>query len=153
MEKRMKFFVINGPNLNLLGEREPDLYGASSLQELESLCRAWGKEKGVDIQCAQSNHEGELIDLLHAARLDSRGVVLNAAGYTHTSVALRDAVAAIGIPVIEVHITNTAAREPFRHGSLLTAVASGLVAGFGTAGYILALEGLLAFAARKGTVN
>ena len=80
-------------------------------------------------------------------------MVLNAAGYTHTSVALRDAVAAIGIPVIEVHITNTAAREPFRHGSLLTAVASGLVAGFGTAGYILALEGLLAFATRKGTVN
>ena len=151
MEKRMKFFVINGPNLNLLGEREPGLYGVSSLQELESLCRAWGKEKGVDIQCAQSNHEGELIDLLHAARLDSRGVVLNAAGYTHTSVALRDAVAAIGIPVTEVHITNTAAREPFRHGSLLTAVASGLVTGFGITGYILALEGLLAFATRKGT--
>lgn len=143
MEDRMKFFVINGPNLNLLGERETKLYGVSSLQELESLCRAWGEEKGIDIRCAQSNHEGELIDLLHAARLDCRGVVLNAAAYTHTSVAIRDAVSAIRIPVIEVHITNTAAREPFRHQSLLTPVAAGLVMGFGIAGYLLALEGLL----------
>ena len=151
MEKRLMFSVINGPNLNLLGEREPQLYGASSLQDLENLCRDWGRKKGIDIRCAQTNHEGEMIDLLQAARLDSRGVVLNAAGYTHTSVALRDAVAAIGIPVVEVHITNTAAREPFRHVSLLTAVASGLVTGFGTAGYILALEGLLARTAKEGT--
>lgn len=150
MENRLKFLVLNGPNLDLLGERETGIYGRVTLEELETLCKNWGAERSIDIRCAQSNHEGELIDLLHAARLDCRGVVLNAAGYTHTSVALRDAVSAIRIPVVEVHLTNTAAREPFRHGSLLTAVASGLVMGFGAAGYILALEGLLAQTARDG---
>lgn len=139
----MKFLVLNGPNLDLLGERETGIYGEVTLEELETLCKNWGAERDIEIRCAQSNHEGELIDLLHAARLDCRGVVLNAAGYTHTSVALRDAVSAIRIPVVEVHLTNTAARESFRHGSLLTAVASGLVMGFGAAGYVLALEGLL----------
>ncbi|MFA0888701.1 MAG: type II 3-dehydroquinate dehydratase [Synergistales bacterium] len=151
MEKRLMFSVINGPNLNLLGEREPQLYGACSLQDLENLCRDWGRKKGIDIRCAQTNHEGEMIDLLHAARLDSRGVVLNAAGYTHTSVAIRDAVSAIRIPVIEVHLTNTAAREPFRRRSLLTPVAAGLVMGFGKAGYLLALEGLLALTTGEET--
>jgi 3-dehydroquinate dehydratase-2 len=148
LENRLKFLVLNGPNLDLLGERETGIYGRVTLEELETLCKNWGAERGIDIRCAQSNHEGELIDLLHAARLDCRGVVLNAAGYTHTSVALRDAVSAIRIPVVEVHLTNTAAREPFRHGSLLTAVASGLVMGFGAAGYILALEGLLGLESR-----
>lgn len=151
MENRLTFLVLNGPNLDLLGEREPGTYGRATLPELEALCRTWGAEKGVDIRCAQSNHEGELIDLLHAARLDTRGVVLNAAAYTHTSVAIRDAVAAIAIPVIEVHLTNTAARESFRRRSYLTPVAAGLVMGFGVKGYLLALEGLLEIVTRKGS--
>lgn len=143
MENRLTFLVLNGPNLDLLGEREPGTYGRTTLAELENLCRNWGEERGIDIRFAQSNHEGELVDLLHAARLDTRGVVFNAAAYTHTSVALRDAVAAIGIPVIEVHLSNTAARESFRRRSFLAPVAAGLVMGFGVKGYLLALEGLL----------
>lgn len=143
MEDKLKFLVLNGPNLNLLGEREPGIYGSLSLTELEDLCRAWGAERGIEILCAQSNHEGELVDILQEARHDVAGVVFNAAAYTHTSVALRDCVAAIRPPVIEVHISNTAKREEFRHTSYLTAVAAGLVMGFGLRGYILALEGLL----------
>lgn len=143
MEDKLKFLVLNGPNLNLLGEREPGIYGKSSLEDLHELCQKWADEQGVELICAQSNHEGDLIDILQEARHEMDGVVFNAAAYTHTSVALRDCVAAIEPPVIEVHISNTAQREHFRHTSYLTAVSAGLVMGFGLHGYILALEGLL----------
>lgn len=143
MEDKLRFLVLNGPNLNLLGEREPGIYGKSSLEDLLRLCQQWADEHGVELICAQSNHEGDLIDILQEARHDVDGVVFNAAAYTHTSVAIRDCVAAIRPPVIEVHISNTAKREAFRHTSYLTAVAAGLVMGFGLKGYILALEGLL----------
>ncbi len=143
MEKKVKFLVLNGPNLNLLGEREPEIYGKATLADLEERCRIWGEEQGVEVRCARSNHEGGLVDLLQEARYDVGGVVLNAAAYTHTSVALRDCVAAIDPPVIEVHLSNTSKRETFRHTSYLTVVSAGLIMGLGSHGYILALEGLL----------
>ncbi|MDO9508334.1 MAG: type II 3-dehydroquinate dehydratase [Thermovirgaceae bacterium] len=143
MEERLRFLVLNGPSINLLGEREPEIYGTLTLANLEDLCRAWGEERNIEIRCAQSNHEGELVDILQEARHEVDGVVLNAAAYTHTSAVLRDCIAAIQPPVIEVHISNTAKREAFRSRSYLTAVAAGLVMGFGIHGYILALEGLL----------
>ena len=135
--------VLNGPNLNLLGTREREIYGNLRLADVEDLCRRWGEAAGFEVQCRQSNHEGELIDWLHAAAREERaGVVLNAGGYTHTSVALRDAVAGISIPVIEVHISNVHAREPFRHTSLLAPVCAGTVIGFGVLGYKLAIQAL-----------
>lgn len=143
MNRELTFLVLNGPNLNLLGEREPGIYGAATLAELEERCRAWGRERGVAVDCRQSNHEGVLLDVLQEARLERDGVVFNPAAYSHSSIALWDCVAALTIPVVEVHISNTAAREPFRRESYITPVAAGLVAGFGPAGYILALEGLL----------
>ncbi len=146
MEDRLKFLILNGPNINLLGEREPGIYGTLSLTDLEALWRTWGEERNIEIRCAQSNHEGELVDILQEARHEVDGVVLNAAAYTHTSVALRDCIAAIHPPVIEVHISNTAKREAFRSQSYITAVAAGLVMGFGINSYILALEGLLEMA-------
>ena len=152
MENRLTFLVLNGPNLDLLGEREPGTYGRTTLKELEALCRAWGAEKGVDIRCAQSNHEGELVDLLHAARLDTRGVVLNAAAYTHTSVALRDALAAVqcaGVPAVEVHLSNTQARDDFRHTSLTAPVCLGQVSGFHGHSYVLGLDALVNHLMRK----
>lgn len=147
--EQLKFLVLNGPNLDLLGEREPQVYGAMTLGDLETLCREWGKERGIEIFCAQDNSEGGIIDRLHAARHEVHGVVLNAAGYTHTSVAIRDAVAALPIPVIEVHLSNVTAREPFRHRSYLSPVASGIIIGFGETGYLLALEGLVQILEKK----
>lgn len=143
MEDRLKFLILNGPNINLLGEREPGIYGTQSLKDLEALWKTWGEERNIEVRCAQSNHEGELVDILQEFRHEVDGVVLNAAAYTHTSIALRDCIAAIHPPVIEVHISNTAKRETFRSRSYLAAVAAGLVMGFGVHGYILALEGLL----------
>jgi 3-dehydroquinate dehydratase-2 len=138
----MRFAVINGPNLGRLGRREPELYGTATLPEIEERCRSWGREAGHEVRCAQTDGEGELIRLLHAAGDDCEGIVLNAAGYTHTSVALRDAVLAISVPVVEVHLTNPWAREPWRRRNLLEDVVRGRVAGFGPAGYLLALSGL-----------
>jgi len=143
MENRLKFLVLNGPNINLLGEREPGIYGTLSLKDLEVFWKTWGEEQNIEIHCAQSNHEGELVDILQEFRHEVDGVVLNAAAYTHTSVALRDCIAAIQPPVIEVHISNTAKRETFRSRDYLSAVVTGVVMGFGVHGYILALEGLL----------
>lgn len=138
----MNILVLNGPNLNLLGKREPDTYGSTSLDGLEDeLMRSF---PDVSFRFEQSNIEGELIDLVQNADAgDFQGVVLNAGGYTHTSVALRDAIAAVDIPVVEVHISNVYARESFRHVSLLAAVCSGTLSGFGLLGYHLAVRSLL----------
>ncbi len=136
--------VLNGPNLNLLGTREPAVYGSATLADVEALCRDEADRYGLAVEARQSNHEGELVDWVQEAarRQDVVGVVLNAGAYTHTSVALRDAVAGTGLPVVEVHVSNVHAREPFRHHSYLSAVAAGIVVGFGVDGYALAIAGL-----------
>lgn len=136
----MKILVINGPNLNLLGKREPNVYGNQSLQQvLNDLVAAFPE---LEINHFQSNEEGELINELQSSDLSQDGVILNAGGYTHTSVAIRDAIAGISVPVIEVHMSNTAAREEFRHNSLIAGVCIGTVAGFGANSYKLAIDGL-----------
>lgn len=139
----MKILVLNGPNLNLLGSREPELYGATTLPELDAACREWGEALGAVVTCRQSNHEGELIAWIQdAADEGATAIVLNAGGYTHTSVALRDAVAAVSVPTLEVHLSNVHAREPFRRDSLLAPVCAGTISGLGPAGYRAAIEAL-----------
>ena len=135
--------VIHGPNLNLLGTREPDVYGATTLEEIDAALAAAAKERGAEVECFQSNHEGVLIDRIHAALGWADGILINPGGFTHTSVALRDALAATSMPVVEVHLSNVFAREPFRHHSYVSGIAIGLVAGFGARSYTLGLEALL----------
>ncbi|MFC2053076.1 type II 3-dehydroquinate dehydratase [Chloroflexota bacterium] len=135
----MPIFVLHGPNLNLLGEREPGIYGGLSLIEINERTTDLGNELGFEVKTFQSNIEGELINALHDASKWAQGVVFNPGGYTHTSVALRDAVAAIGIAVIEVHLSNVYAREEFRRGSLIAPVCKGSISGFGWWSYVLAL--------------
>lgn len=132
----MKIYIINGPNLNLLGKREADVYGKVSFDDFFK--ELSGKFPGLELSQMQSNHEGEIIDALQSANVD--GIILNAGGYTHTSVAIRDAVAAISIPVVEVHISNIAGRESFRHESLISPVCAGCIFGFGLKGYELAVN-------------
>ena len=139
----MKILVLHGPNLNLTGTREPDVYGSVTLDEINAKLIALGKELGTEVTCKQSNHEGVLIDALHDARQWADGVMLNAGGYTHTSVALRDAVSAIAIPVVEVHMSNIYAREEFRHRSYLSPVCVGSICGFSWRSYTLGLEALV----------
>ena len=139
----MKILLLHGPNLNLLGTREPEVYGSMTLNNINEKIIALGKELGAEITCLQSNHEGALIDALHDARTWASGVVFNPGGYTHTSVALRDAISAIVIPVIEVHLSNVYAREEFRHTSFVSAVCKGKVSGFGWRSYELGLRGLV----------
>jgi 3-dehydroquinate dehydratase-2 len=131
--------VLNGPNLNLLGVREPDKYGATTLAEVEQQVFTTAAEHGLTVRFAQSNHEGVLIDAIHAARGECVAIVINPAGLTHTSVALRDAIAAVELPTIEVHITNIHRREEFRHHSYISAVADAVIVGAGTNGYLLAI--------------
>ncbi|MGH1502453.1 MAG: type II 3-dehydroquinate dehydratase [Acidimicrobiales bacterium] len=135
--------LLNGPNLNLLGVREPEVYGSTTLSDVEAQLDAVAATHGVELRAFQSNTEGELIDALHDARTWATGVIFNPGGYTHTSVALRDAIAGIDVPVIEVHISNVHAREEFRHHSMLSAVCKGVIAGLGVKGYELALAALV----------
>ena len=139
----MKILILHGPNLNLLGTREPEVYGSMTLDEINNRMIKLGKELDIEIKCMQSNHEGVLIDVLQDARTWAGGVVFNPGGYTHTSVALRDAISAIQIPVIEVHLSNVYAREEFRQKSLASAVCKGKVSGFGWRSYELGLRGLV----------
>ena len=134
--------VIHGPNLNLLGEREPAVYGALTLAALDAELAELAAALGVTVECHQSNHEGALIDLLHAARGRAGGVILNPGGYTHTSVALHDAIKAVGLPTVEVHLSNIHAREPFRQRSVTASACAGVIAGLGKASYHLALRHL-----------
>lgn len=139
----MKIGLLNGPNLNLLGSREPAIYGTTTLPEIVARCEAIGEELGVTLQSYQANGEGRLIDQLHAWRGEVDGVVVNAGAFTHTSLALRDAFAATSIPFVEVHLSNIYAREPERHRSLLAGAAIGMVCGLGAVGYEYALRGLV----------
>ncbi len=145
----MKILLLNGPNLNLLGTREPQTYGATTLAEVEAMAVAVGAAGGAHVACFQSNHEGALIDRIHDARGHVDAIVINPGGLTHTSVALRDALAGVAIPFVEVHISNVHKREEFRHHSYLSGIAVGVLAGFGVAGYAMALRFLIEGAAAK----
>jgi 3-dehydroquinate dehydratase-2 len=134
--------ILNGPNLNLLGTRQPEVYGPTTLADIEALCRVKATALGVEMTFHQTNHEGEMIDLLHDARGKHSGVILNAGAYTHTSVALMDAISSIMLPVIELHLSNIHAREDFRKTSFISRVALGQICGFGAAGYPLAMEAM-----------
>lgn len=139
----MKVLFLNGPNLNLLGTRQPEIYGRHTLADIERLVRAEAAELQVEIDFRQSNHEGELVTWIQEARGRSDAIVLNAAAYTHTSVALRDAIAAVGIPTIEIHLSNIHAREEFRHRSLIAPVCRGQITGLGVQSYILGLRAVV----------
>ena len=138
--KALPIHILNGPNLNLLGSREPEIYGKTTLAEIEKSCRARAKTHGFAILFAQSNKEGELVEMIQAARTSAAAVILNAAAYTHTSVAVLDALKMLSIPVIEVHLSNPARREDFRHKSYVAMGATGSIAGFGLNSYLLALD-------------
>jgi 3-dehydroquinate dehydratase-2 len=135
-----EILVLHGPNLNLLGEREPEVYGTTTLRDVNAALARLAPDLGVHVVCRQSNHEGVLVDWIQAARRRAAALVINAGGFTHTSVALRDAIAASRLPTVEVHLTNLHRREPFRHTSLIGEVAVGQVAGFGAESYLLALR-------------
>ncbi len=141
---QLKILVLHGPNLNLLGTREPETYGSQTLADINTELVTLGQSLNADISTYQSNHEGKLVDRLHLAGSDDfDGIVINPAAYTHTSVALRDALLAINLPFIEVHLSNVHQRESFRHQSFLSDIASGIIAGFGSTSYTLALRGLV----------
>jgi 3-dehydroquinate dehydratase II len=142
--------ILNGPNLNLLGTRQPEVYGPTTLQDIEAICAAKAVSLGVTVEFVQSNHEGVLIDRMHAARGVFDGIILNAGAYTHTSIALMDGVSSIMLPVVELHLSNIHAREAFRHQSYIAPVAIGQICGFGAAGYPLAMEALTGYLGTHG---
>lgn len=137
-------FILNGPNLNMLGVREPGVYGTTTLADIEAMCRTEAGKHGFTVEFRQSNHEGVLVDWLHEAHTAACGVILNAGALTHTSIALHDAIKSIAVPVIEVHLSNVFARESFRHHSWISPGARGVICGFGPTSYLLALAGLAA---------
>ena len=137
-----KIIILNGPNLNLLGEREKDKYGNITLKDIENNCDNFAKKNDIEITLFQSNIEGELVNKIQEARNDYKGLIINAGGYTHTSVAIHDALKILKIPIIELHITNIYNREDLRHKSLISKIASGIICGFGTEGYIMALQAM-----------
>jgi 3-dehydroquinate dehydratase II len=139
----MKILVLHGPNLNLLGEREPEVYGRTTLAEIDAKLRELAQARGASVDTFQSNHEGALIDRIQAARRTHQAIIINPGGLTHSSVALRDALAATSLPVVEVHLSNIYAREPFRHHSYVSGIALGQISGLGAKGYELALDALL----------
>lgn len=144
----MRVLVLHGPNLNLLGEREPEVYGTQTLAELNQAIALGARDLGVDVRCEQYNSEGAIIDALHAGRKCYAGVVINPGAYAHYSYAIRDAIAAIGIPTMEVHLSNVAARDEFRHASVTAGACRGVVSGLGAAGYVMALRALSEILAR-----
>lgn len=146
----MHISILNGPNLNLLGTRQPDVYGATTLADIERLCAGKADALGVEIEFSQTNHEGVLIDQIHAARSESDGLILNAGAYTHSSIAIMDALSSVSLPTVEVHLSNIHARESFRHRSYVSPVALGLICGFGADGYAMAMDGLHAYLTREG---
>ena len=137
--------ILNGPNLNLLGTRQPEVYGKTTLAEVEALCAQKAQDCGCEVTCLQSNHEGALLDAVQGARGLHDGIILNAGAYTHTSIALMDAISSIKVPVIELHLSNIHAREEFRHHSYIAPVAVGQICGFGPAGYILAIDAMISY--------
>ncbi|MBB5044104.1 type II 3-dehydroquinate dehydratase [Shinella fusca] len=138
----LPLFVLNGPNLNALGKREPGIYGGHTLADIEALCKAEGEKLGFAVDFRQSNHEGDLVDWIHEAGDVAAGIAINAGAYTHTSLALHDAIRAIKIPVVELHLSNVHAREEFRHKSMIAPAVKGVICGFGAHSYILALHAL-----------
>lgn len=144
IQNPLPILVLHGPNLNLLGTREPDIYGRLTLAEIDDRLRGWGEARGVEVRTFQSNHEGAIVDAIHEAAGWARGLVINAGAYSHTSYAIRDAIAAVRLPAVEVHLSNVHAREPFRRKSAIAPVCIGQVAGFGWYSYLLGLEGLVA---------
>ncbi len=138
----MRILLINGPNMNLLGEREPERYGGRGLGDVEAELVQYAQDHGIELECVQSNHEGELVEWIQGARRNCAGIIINPAAYGHTSVALRDALLAVALPTVEVHLTNIAGREPFRHKTLIADVVLGRISGFGTHGYQLAIDAL-----------
>lgn len=145
----MKILFLNGPNLNLLGQREPEVYGKTTLADIEARVRQRATEKGAEIDFRQSNIEGELVTWIQQAKANADVIVINAAAYTHTSVALRDAISAVAIPTIEIHLSNIHAREEFRHKSLIAAVCLGQIAGFGSTSYLLAVDAAISVKAKQ----
>jgi 3-dehydroquinate dehydratase-2 len=143
-KKRHNILILIGPNLNMLGVREPDMYGFQTLAQIEAECAAYGEELGFGVELRQSNHEGELVTLIQEAREEASGLIINAAAYSHTSIAIHDALKLLDAPIIEVHGTNIHKREAFRHHSYVSSVAHGTICGFGGHGYILALDAMRA---------